>query len=336
MFNSHKKNSIFIAGMGKYLPSNIVYSKDLDSKLNKAPGWVAKKSGVNKRHFANNKETTSYMAAAAAKEALENANIVSSDVDCIISACGVPHQAIPATGALIQQQLGLGGSGIPAFDINCTCLSFIVALDIASFFISNHKYKNILLVTSDIASIGLNWNDPETCTIFGDGAAAVVISTNNNNSTILSSRLETYSDGHTFCQIRGGGTALHPRIANTDNYTSHMLFEMDGKSLIRFVSSKIQQITQKVLADAKLTIDDIDLVIPHQASKLANIFIHKHLGISKNKIMDIYSEHGNQIATSIPTAFYEAIKRSKIKKKDKILFLGTSAGVSLGAMIMEF
>ncbi len=328
---------INITGTGKYLPDKIVPSQELDAKLGKPNGWVQNKSGVSKRYFASQHETTSFMATQAAKEALKKAAISPEELDCIIGACGVMEQPIPCTATLVHKQLGLVKSGIAAFDINSTCLSFLSALDIASYMIDAKRFRNVLIVSSDIPSLGLNWNHMESCTIFGDGAAATILSspTEKQETRILSSRLETYSEGSSYCQVQAGGTKLHPSRFMED-LSEYALFEMDGKAAYKLTASVIDDFVGRLFKDTKLTLDDMDWVIPHQASLLAMHHLRKKLGVPEEKLIDIFSTHGNQVAASIPTAFHEAFLTNKIRSGDKILLIGTGAGVSLGGMILEY
>lgn len=324
---------IEILGTGKYLPQGQVSAEDLDEKLQLKPGWTLKKSGVRTRYYVGD-ETVSYMGAKAARQAIEHAAIKSEDIDCIISASATMEQIIPCTASLIQKELQLEGSGIPCFDMNSTCLSFVTAFDMASCMIAQGMYNNILIVSSEIASVGLNWDDPHSCILFGDGAAAAVIGSSQTNK-ILASKMKTYSSGSELAEIKGGGSKLHSKVYTEDNKHS-FLFKMDGLKIYKLTSKLLPQLVNELLKDAKCEIDDIDMVIPHQASLLAMQLTQKNLNIPDNKFMYIIENHGNTIAASIPMALHEAISQNKIKRGSKIMLLGTSAGVSLGGMIFEY
>lgn len=326
--------NIKIVGMGKYLPKTQVLSVELDKKLGLPLGSVEKKSGLLSRHFAAAHETTSYMAAKAALEAVKNANISLTDIDVIISACGAGEQLLPSTAALIQKQLDLETSGVACFDINSTCLSFLTALDVASYLISGGRYHRALIVSSDIPSVGLNWNDMETCTIFGDGAAACVIEKSETSSKILSTHMETHSIGSNFCQVEAGGTRIPPgRPFEREKYG---LFHMDGKKVFKLAKRLVTHTTDVVFKKVGLTIKDINWVVPHQASLLAMHHLRKHLNIPTEKFADIYATHGNQMAASIPTALYHLIQTKKLKRGQLVYLLGTGAGISSGGMILEY
>ncbi|CAM2860013.1 3-oxoacyl-ACP synthase [Legionella steigerwaltii] len=324
--------AVKITGMGRYLPRKKVLSSELDIQLNLPQGSVQKKSGLISRHFASPDETTSYMGAQAALIAVQQAHIQLTEIDAIISACGVGEQAIPCTSALIQKQLGLGQSGIACFDINSTCLSFINALDIASYLVAGGRFKRVLIVSSDIASAGLNWQDMETCTIFGDGAAACILEQSDGTNRILSSHHETHSIGSTFCQIEAGGT----RLAANDSHLEQSLFYMDGKKVFKLASKLVDSLMENLLHKANLTLNDIDWFVPHQASLLAMHHVQKRLNIPTEKFVSIYPNHGNQIAASIPTALCTLIDSKQVHRGQLVLLMGTGAGLAAGGLIMEY
>ncbi|KTD63039.1 3-oxoacyl-ACP synthase [Legionella santicrucis] len=326
--------AVKITGMGRYLPRNKVLSTELDTKLNLPKGSVQKKSGLISRHFVSPDETTSYMGAQAALSAVHQSNIKLADIDAIISACGVGEQAIPCTSVLIQKQLGLEQSGIACFDINSTCLSFVSALDIASYLIAGGRFNRILIVSSDIASAGLNWQDMETCTIFGDGAAACVLEKSDGDSRILSSHHETHSIGSTICQIEAGGTRLPAKDPLKNREQG--LFHMEGKRVFKLASKLLDSLMDNLLNKANLKMQDIDWFIPHQASLLAMHHIQKRLNIPPEKFVSIYPYHGNQIAASIPTALSTLIDTNQLRRGQLVLLLGTGAGLAAGGVILEY
>lgn len=330
-----QNRSIKILGMGKYLPNKIVTANDIDKKLNLPDGWTFKKSGVEVRHFVEN-ETASEMGSYAIKEALKDANLTLHDIDLILCTSGTMEQAIPCTASLIQEKLGMLESGIPAFDINSTCLSFIVGLDTISYLIEAGRYKNVVIVTTEISSVGLNWDHKESCTLFGDGAVAVIITKNNEkNSKIISSRMETYSAGAHMSEIRGGGTKIHSREFS-EKTKNDFLFEMDGQAIYKMSSKLIGGFLDRLFENTGLTINDMDIVIPHQASAMAMRLIRKKLNIEEHKFISIIHNHGNIIAASIPMALYESVKQGKLNRGDRCLLLGTSAGLSIGGLIIEY
>ena len=331
---------IKILGTGKYLPKREVSASEIAEKLNIRTDWVINKTGVSTRYFADGDlESTTFMGAEAAKQAIENAGILPKDLSLIISASGVAQQPIPCNGVFIQQKLGLSQFEVPAFDINCTCLSFMPAFNLASHLISSGEHTNILIVSSDIASVGINWNHKESACLFGDGAAAVVVGPNTEASK-TSSKIESYQmislgDYHDICNIKGGLSNSHAREHNQSNKDDY-LFQMDGTRLFKLSSRYLPRMVADTLEPLGLSMDDVSYVIPHQASMPSIRIIQKKLNIPEHKLTNIVANHGNIIAASIPMALHETIKNQNPTRGSKMLFIGTSAGLSLAVMLISF
>jgi 3-oxoacyl-[acyl-carrier-protein] synthase III len=330
-----QQRSIKILSTGKYLPKHKVTAQALAERIGVSSQWIEKKSGVMVRYFVAD-ETTSQMATFAAKEALASANLSIQAIDCIVCANTVPEQGIPCTAALVQRQFGQAALGIPAFDLNATCLSFVTAFDTLSYLIEAGRYQRILLISSEIATHALDWSDHESCTLFGDGAAAAIIekSTGTETSSILSARMETYSEAADLAQCLGGGNKHHPR-----DYLAHpesFVFQMQGRAIYRMASKILPGFLARLFEPMGITMADIDLVIPHQASLMSMRLLRKQLEIPEDRLMVIAHDHGNTIAAAIPMALHEAIHQGKLKRGDRALLLGTAAGFSVGGIVLEY
>ncbi|WP_027338817.1 beta-ketoacyl-ACP synthase III [Halonatronum saccharophilum] len=326
-----------ILGSGAFLPSRKVRSEELAKELGLEKDRIEKMSGVIERHYVE-EETTSQMGAFAAQEALKNANLKFSDIDCIISTGGTIEQIVPATAPLIKEAMGEVESKIPCFDINSTCLSFITGLDVISYLIEAGRYEKVLVVSSEIASKFLNSKQLESYALFGDGAGAAVIgkSESGDDSKIIASKMETYIKGVHLTEIRGGATGLHAR--NYSNETKEeFLFDMDGPKVFKLARKYANDFIEQLLTEAGLKKEDIDLLVGHQASGSAmKLVYNKLLGFPSHKVMNILSNHGNVVAASIPLALNEAIKQKKLRRGDKVLFFGAGAGLSFGGIILEY
>lgn len=337
MINS-KTRLVKISGTGKYLPKKVVPSSVIDQQYSLVPGLIEKKSGIKKRHFVDLAagEDIVRMSTAAAFQAVERANLTFDKIDCLIFAGGMQERLVPCTAALIHKELGLNETSIPAYDINSTCISFIVALDNLSFLIDSGKYENVLIISADIPSVVMDPTDISTYIIFGDGAAAGVISKTHGNgsSCILTSLMKTYSVGAPYCDISLGPSHI-PRSAENYDWKKYT-FRMDGKAVYTLIGQIFPSFLADLLKPARLSLSDIDMIIPHQASNIAMQAFYDALGGQGHKLMNIYPEHGNQGATSVATALHEAVIQNKIKRGDTIMLLGTSAGVSLSGIIMKY
>lgn len=338
-----KPRRVAIASTGIYLPAGKVTSQDTALRYGREQSWVERSSGISLRHKAGVNETASYMGAEAAKTAAERAGISLNQIDCIVCTSGCPEQSFPCTAALVQRQLGLGDCGIPAFDINSSCLSFVTGIDTMSYLVDAGRYKNVLLVASEICA-GVDFNDPDTGMLFGDGAAAALLvyspagsSAGSGSSTvseILASSMQTFGNGAHFSQCLAGGNRFRPE--EYQSMISSLLFKMDGKALYKLAAQYIPPLVQDLLDSCGLSRKDIDLVIPHQASLSAMHLIRRHLEFEEEKWIDILSNHGNTIAASIPISLDHAIATGRLKRGDIGLMLGTAAGFSTGAILFRY
>jgi 3-oxoacyl-[acyl-carrier-protein] synthase-3 len=322
-------NGVNIIGTGKALPKNEVTASMIDKKCNFKEGTSFKITGLQKRYFLED-ELADDLILAAVNQALENAKLTIDDIDCIISANATMQQMIPYNGAGVHRLLK-PKRNIPSFDINMTCLSALRAFDVASNLLDS--YPRILIVSCDIASVGLDWTDIRTAGIFGDGAAALVIEKSTRGG-IVASNFETHSEGYEFSQIRGCGTKIPPLLYEGD-YKEVGIFEMNGKMLYKLTSQILPKFMNDTLKNAGLTLDDIDWIVPHQASQAALNHIIKVLKFDRSKLIDIFYNHGNQIAVSIPTALHELFVTKDLKSGQKVMIIGTSAGAGLGLVVWE-
>lgn len=326
---------VTILGSGHALPERVVTSTELDVELGLVAGSVARISGVVQRHVASTTETAASLGAIAACHALHAAGLELDQIDLIACASGTMDQGMPCNAALLHRELRLGQSGIPAMDINASCLGFIAAVDTLSWPLIAGRYQRILLVCSDIASCGLDWQHVEVCGIFGDGAAAAVLGVSDGGAKIMASSLKTFSEGAHLCQIPAGGSRFHPRRIDTP-FEPLTSFSMHGKGVFRLAAKHLPKLMDELLTQAGLTQAQIDWVIPHQASQQAMQHAAKRLGFSPKKVIDIFSRHGNQVAASLPTALDIAIRDQRIQRGQRLMLIGTGAGLSLGGMVLEY
>ena len=315
-----------ITGFGSYLPPKIQTSKELSKLIKKSEDWIVNRTGVFERRVSE--IDVDKMGAIAAKEAIGSKR----KPDLIINASGVPKQTIPDTSVFIQKELGF--DGIPSFSVHSTCLSFLTAIKVASSFLHNKLYKKILIVSTDRGTRGRNFKEPESAALLGDAAAAVYLESSNNKSGLISFSMNTFPDGTDLTEVRGGGTNLHPQddITKIDDN----LFSMKGPRVYRMARQKVQNLIKQDLIFNNLIIDDIDLLIPHQASGMAVKAYSKYGGFDSKKIVDIIDRTGNCVAASIPLALVTAFKENKINNEDILYLIGTGAGLSIGSCLIKF
>ena len=314
-----------ITGYGSYLPEKIQTSKELSSLIGKKEDWIISRTGVLERRISD--IDVDKMGAIAAKKAIG----AKDKPDLIINASGVPKQTIPDTSVFIQRELGF--DGIPSFSVHSTCLSFITALHVASNFLQTDLYEKILIISSDRGTRGRNFKEPESAALLGDAAGAVYLEKSDNNSGIISYTMNTFPDGVELTEVRGGGTNLHPQDKET--LYSDNLFSMNGPRVYRMARQKVYDLIKQDLLNNKLDVNDIDLVIPHQASGMAVKAYSKYGGFDKDKVIDIIDKTGNCVAASIPLALNIAHQENKFKNGDILYFVGTGAGLSIASCIFK-
>lgn len=307
--------NIKIVGYGNYLPNNAV---EFDGEI---------------RYRCNGSETQLDMAVKAAKKALENSKLDIKDIDCIVSASAVVMQLIPCNAALIHEQIAKG-TNIPAMDINTTCTSFVTALDTMSYLIDAGRYKNVLIVASDVSSEGLNEDQKESYSLFSDGASAVVVTkSEDSNQGIVGSMIRTYSEGAHATEIRGGGSLKSVFKYKPEDKVDYT-FDMKGKSILSLCARKLPEVFNEFEKEFNISMNDVDIIIPHQASR-ALPFIMARLKVDENKYVNRVSEFGNMVSVSIPYMLCDLLENGKISKGDSVLLCGTAAGLTCNILLIN-
>ena len=307
--------NIRIIGCGAAVPENTV------------------KFGDQTRYRMTGGETLIDLAEKAAKEALEDSGIGIGDIDLIIGGMATPLQAIPCNAALIHERIAKGLS-IPAFDINSSCTSFVTAFDMASFLISAGQYKTILIISGDTASAALNPNQRESYELFSDAATAFVVTACGSGSGVITSKQCTYSEGVHDTELRGGCGLLTSFAMNEKNRDDYY-FDMKGGRVLRLTAKKVPVFLNDFLTETGITMDDIDYIIPHQASKALGLIMER-LGVPEKKYFDRVRDWGNMISAAIPMALYTSIREGRIKRGDRIALFGTAAGLTISILYMVY
>ncbi|MFK7766428.1 MAG: 3-oxoacyl-ACP synthase III family protein [Mariniblastus sp.] len=309
------------------VPKTRQSASEIAELVGRDESWVNQNVGVANRHVCKLGQDPAELATEAASPIVEQ----HGDPDLLIYASASVRQCIPDTSVFVALQLGL--SGIPAFSINATCLSFLVALRNAASLIETGVYEKILIVTAELPTLSRNFAHAESAALFGDGAAAVMVEATERPSGIEHFRQVTWPQCAEMSQIRGGGLLLHPtnEITAPEDY----LFEMDGNSLLRIVLPRMMRFLKQFFASCEFDIADIDLIIPHQASAAGMKLLAK-VGMPPERTIDILNDYGNCVSASIPMALAMAEQQGKVKRGDHILLLGTAAGLSIGAAILKW
>ena len=306
-----------IKGIGMYVPPRVLKNNDLEKFLDTSDEWITKRTGIKERHIAEEWDRASDIALPAAEEAIRNAGLTPKDIEAVIVATSTPDMTFPSTACYLADKLGCDNP--MAFDISAACSGFIYGLTIASSFVKSKQFKNVLLVGAEVFSHLIDWSDRTTAVIFGDGAGAVIVSRSEGNSDILSAEMK--SDGSQWF-------ALHCPVGEK--------LRMKGKETFRLAIQSMGKASQKALEKAGITVDDIKLVIPHQANIRIIRALAERLNIPENKVYSNIHKYGNTSAASIPIAMYEAYKEGKLKKGDYVLLTAFGGGLTWGAVVLRF
>ncbi|WP_066353304.1 beta-ketoacyl-ACP synthase III [Fervidicola ferrireducens] len=320
-----------IIGLGSYTPEKVLTNRDLEKMVETSDEWIRERTGISFRRIADECMATSDLAAKAALEAIEMAGIGPDELDLIIGATVTPDMMFPSTACIVQHKIK--ASRAAAFDLSAGCTGFIYALTVAAQFVASGMYRNVLVFGAEILSKIVDWQDRNTCVLFGDGAGAAVVSVVESGG-ILESVLGADGGGKDLLFIPAGGSK-EPASIETVKERKHFI-KMNGNEVFKFAVKIMEESTRKVLEKANLTPQEVDLVVPHQANIRIIEAATKRLNISKEKVMVNIDRYGNMSAASIPVALYEAFKARKIKKGDKVVLVGFGAGLTWGANLIEW
>jgi 3-oxoacyl-[acyl-carrier-protein] synthase-3 len=263
-------------------------------------------------------------------DAAQRAGIPLSSIDLLISASAIAVQALPCTATHLLRAAGLP-DGTPGFDVNLSCASFVVGLQVAAGLLQTTAYKRIAIVSSELPSRGLNWKDEESSLIFGDGAACAIVEQGNSESGIAAYRMESYFTQGDWCEVRAGGTRCNPA---SGMQAEDFYFSMHGKKVFKMAAKYLRNFQDALLSTAKCGLDAIDWVIPHQASHLGLSHAMRILALPADKVVSIYGQYGNQVAASIPTALHELSAGGHLRSGHRVMLMATAASLSLAGMVL--
>lgn len=324
------KQHFQIIGSAAYLPAKTITAEDLDKRLGLAPGWTARQTGVLVRHEADRTENGASMAKIVITQALRESRVSLSQIDLIVDASLTVQQPIPCNAALIQEALGSEAAGIPCFDIHASCLGFLAALQMVNGAFASGAARRALIVTAETPLRGVNWKEPESACLMGDGAAAILLEKTETDHP-FSARLETFAEGASLCECRGGGHRLPPYDYSPEKQSLYQ-FHMDGLAVHKLASRKLPPLVKKVLEEAHCRLEDLD-VVPHQASGPALELLARRLGIARDRLHSSIADHGNMVAAGMPFVL-DRVRRQK-PPGTRVMLIGTAAGYTQGAAIFH-
>lgn len=321
-----------ILGMGHAYPEGILTNADLEKIVETSDEWITSRTGIKQRHKAAQNEYTSQFGTAAAKQALERAGLKAEDIDIIVCATTTPDQIMPSTGALIQAQIGAVNAA--GMDIFAACSGFLYGLTMVESMIKTGQVKYALVIGAEVLTKYVDYTDRGTCVIFGDGAGAAVLGPVPEGKGILATKIK--SDGRYEEQLYapGGGTKLGTTHETIDNRMH--FFKMKGNELFKVAVRSMADISAEMVEKAGYKVEDIDLVIPHQANQRITDAVASRLGVPEEKVYSNIAEHGNTSSASIPIAIDECIESGKIKEGSLVLLTAFGGGVTWGGTVIRF
>lgn len=324
--------NVGIIGTGHFVPDKVLTNFDLMKMVDTSDEWIRTRTGIKERRIADENTATSDLAVEAAWRALEDAKIKPEEIDMIIVSTVTPDMNFPSTACIVQDKLGAQNAF--AFDIEAACSGFIYGLAIAQQFIATGSCNKVLLICADTLSKITNWEDRNTCVLFGDGAGAVVLGAVDEGYGILSTVLGSDGKGGEYLYLPGGGS----RMPLSEEVLEKKLntIQMNGQEVFKFAVKVMASASVEVLEKCGLTPDDVDFLIPHQANIRIIDSAVKRLSLSYDKVYVNLDKYGNMSSASIPVALDEALKEDKIHKGDVVLFVGFGAGLTWGSAVIKW
>ena len=326
----------YIKGMGYYVPDRVINNSYFTDFMDTSDQWIRERTGIVERRFANDNEGPSDIAIPAVEMALKNSKLTTNDIDFIIFATSTPDYYIPGSGCLIQEKMNFNNIG--TLDIRCQCSGFIYALSIADQYIKTQTYKNILVIASEVQSTAMDLSNEgrNTAIIFADGAAAAIISGTTKDKGLLSTHLHTEGKYAKELWVEAPSSKSKPRLNQSIlDLKKHFLY-MNGKEVFRHAITRFPEVIYEALNHNNLSVDDISLLIPHQANLRISQSIQKSMNLKDNRIVSNIHKYGNTTSASVPIALCETIMNNKLKKGDILVLAAFGSGFSWGSAILKW
>lgn len=325
-------NKVQVIGTGSYVPSKVVNNDDLSCIVDTSDEWISSRTGIKERRISEG-EDTSEMASKAALKAIENAGIKAEDIDLIIVGTATPDSFIPSTACIVQSNIKAVNA--TCFDISAACSGFVYGLDIATQFIRTGSSKTALVIGAETLSKVLNWEDRNTCVLFGDGASAAILRISDVEGVLSIFRGSDGSKGKAL--ISNAIPVKNPYVSKESlDKQVDATIKMDGREIFKFAVKIIVQGVEELLEDAKCSLEDIKYIVPHQANSRIIESAAKKLGVSEEKFYLNLHVFGNTSAATIGLALDEMVQNNLLERGDKILLIGFGGGLTYGGLIIQW
>ncbi len=321
-----------IIGWGKAIPRRVMTNDDWAKLVDTSDEWIRSRTGVRERHIVSDGESTLTLALEAARGALEVARLSPAHLDLIIVATVTPEYQFPATACLLQDRLG--ASRAAAFDLSAGCSGFIYGVSLASDAIRAGSYQYALVIGAETLSRIMDWQDRATCVLFGDGAGAVVLAASPVPGGVISYTLGADGSGADYLIMPGGGSR-HPTTRETVEQRMHYI-KMNGREVFKFATRTMDRATRLVCERANVPLEDVELVVPHQANDRIIQAAAKSLGLPESTFYVNLDRYGNTSAASIPIALCEVLEKGLVRRHNHVVLVGFGAGLTWGALLLQW
>lgn len=327
-----KNYSVGISGVGSYVPEKVLTNDDLSKMVDTSHEWIVTRTGIEERRIADKDTATSDLATKAALNALEDANVKPEEIDLIIVATVTPDHSFPSTACIVQSNIG--ATNAAAFDMSVGCSGFVYGLITGANFIQTGVYKRVLVIGAETLSKIVDWEDRNTCVLFGDGAGACVLERCEEGYGILSYELGSDgSNGKVLIQ-QAGGSRMPASLETVENKLHSI--EMEGKEVFKFAVRVMERSSLEALEKANLNLEDIDFLVPHQANIRIIDAAQKRLKLDKSKVCVNLNKYGNMSSASIPVSLDEVLRDGRIKKGDNVIMVAFGAGLTWGSVAIKW
>jgi 3-oxoacyl-[acyl-carrier-protein] synthase-3 len=327
-----KGRTCSIAGVGAYVPTRVLTNSELEKMVDTSDDWITSRTGIKERRIAAKDEFTSDLAAKAAQRAMKAAGVTGEQIDLIIIATITPDMVFPSTACLVQQKIGAHRAA--AFDLEAACSGFIYGLEIAQQFIMSRTYDTVLVIGAEKLSSIVNWQDRNTCVLFGDGAGAAILQNRTTSHGLLTAVMGADGGKADLLHMPGGGSRC-PATAESVSARLHYL-RMEGKETFKHAVQAMMNAAQEALRRCEVNITQIKCIIPHQANRRIIDAVGERLGATPEQLFVNLERYGNTSAASVAIALDEAVNSGRIQRGDLILLVVFGAGLTWGAAVIEW
>jgi len=321
-----------VLGSGSYVPEPLLRNSDLERMVTTTDQWIRSRTGIRERHTVAPGQATSDLAIAAGRRALDRAELAAEDLELVLVATATPDQVSPATACHVQR--GLGASRAAGFDVNAACSGFVHALMTAHSLVGSGSFQNALVLGADVLTSITDYEDRESCVLFGDGAGALVIGPKSGGGAILDHSVGMDGTQAHLITVPAGGSrepASHATVARRAHY-----LRMDGRRVFRFAVEKICELVERMAARNAVSLGAIDLLVPHQANLRIVEAAQRSLGLNPERVLVNIDRYGNTSNASIPLALDEAVQSGRLEKGMLVLLVAFGGGVSWGATLLRW